>query len=288
MQTQDEDIAGEVIQANNPHMQHSVTARVGTRFGVHPNNLLVALRSTAFKMDEGRIPTDAEMVQLLIVADQYKLNPFTRELYAFVGKNGTVVPIVSVDGWARIINEHPQFDGMDFAYDAEWVECTIHRKDRAHPTSVREFQAECARTTGPWKSHPKRMLRHKALIQCARVAFGFAGIYDEDEGERIIEAATIPTEKTSNRATAGALERLENLRKDFVIDMSEKIKTAFTDGDMSLAHTLYEEVTDADEKVALQHLLPDSKMRKTLKDHEVAHNRAREIAQPQEIAKLNG
>jgi len=32
------------------------------------------------------------------------------------------------------------------------------------------------------------MLRHKALIQCARLAFGFAGIYDQDEAERFVEA----------------------------------------------------------------------------------------------------
>jgi len=31
------------------------------------------------------------------------------------------------------------------------------------------------------------MLRHKAMIQCARLAFGFAGIYDQDEAERIAE-----------------------------------------------------------------------------------------------------
>jgi len=29
------------------------------------------------------------------------------------------------------------------------------------------------------------MLRHKALIQAVRVAFGFSGIYDEDEAQRI-------------------------------------------------------------------------------------------------------
>lgn len=32
------------------------------------------------------------------------------------------------------------------------------------------------------------MLRHKAMIQCARIAFGFTGIYDEDEAQRINEA----------------------------------------------------------------------------------------------------
>jgi hypothetical protein len=43
------------------------------------------------------------------------------------------------------------------------------------------------------------MLRHKAMIQCARLAFGFAGIYDQDEAERIAEAA--PIEGTARRVT---------------------------------------------------------------------------------------
>jgi hypothetical protein len=29
------------------------------------------------------------------------------------------------------------------------------------------------------------MLRHKALVQCARLAFGLVGVYDPDEAERI-------------------------------------------------------------------------------------------------------
>jgi hypothetical protein len=29
------------------------------------------------------------------------------------------------------------------------------------------------------------MLRHKAIIQCARVAFGYGGIYDEGEGQDV-------------------------------------------------------------------------------------------------------
>ena len=31
------------------------------------------------------------------------------------------------------------------------------------------------------------MMRHKAMIQCARLAFGFTGIFDQDEAERITE-----------------------------------------------------------------------------------------------------
>lgn len=99
-------------------------------------------------------------------------------------------PIVGVDGWIRIINREPQYDGMEFSFSEDYsaCTCTIYRKDRSKPIIVTEFLQECLKPNSqPWKSHPKRMLRHKAMIQCARLAFGFTGIYDQDEAERIAE-----------------------------------------------------------------------------------------------------
>lgn len=141
------------------------------------------LKATAFK---GEV-SDAQLSALLIVSKQYGLNPWTKEIYAFPDKGG-IVPVVGVDGWSRIINSNAQFDGMEFEQDADSCTCIIFRKDRGHPIKVTEWMAECKRdAAGPWKSHPYRMLRHKAMIQCARIAFGFGGIYDADEAERIIE-----------------------------------------------------------------------------------------------------
>ena len=150
--------------------------------------LYQVLKSTAFKGDV----TDAQLSALLIVAKQYGLNPWTKEIYAFPDKGG-IVPVVGVDGWSRIINGNAQFDGMDFEQNADSCTCVIYRKDRGHPIKVTEWMAECRRDiAGPWKTHPYRMLRHKAMIQCARIAFGFGGIYDQDEAERIVDA---PAEK---------------------------------------------------------------------------------------------
>lgn len=150
--------------------------------------LTETLKATAFK---GQV-TDAQMTALLVVANQYGLNPWTKEIYAFPDKNNGIVPVVGVDGWSRIINNHPQFDGMDFEQDAESCTCIIYRKDRSHPIKVTEWMAECKRpSVGPWGSHPRRMLRHKAMIQCARLAFGYGGIYDQDEAERIVEVKTV-------------------------------------------------------------------------------------------------
>lgn len=163
--------------------RRSLLTKFAERYGLEPNKMMATLKATAFK---GEV-TNEQMAALLIVADQHSLNPWTREIYAFPSRNG-IVPVVSVDGWARIANSHSQFDGMSFDQDDEKCTCTIHRKDRAHPISVTEYMAECRRETDPWRTHPKRMLRHKAMIQCARIAFAFAGIYDPDEAERVLIA----------------------------------------------------------------------------------------------------
>lgn len=182
--------------------------KLADRFGMgcSGEEVVTVLKATAFKGPA----TDAQLTALMIVADQYGLNPFTKELFAFPDKNNGIVPVVSVDGWSRIINHNPQLDGIEFVYsdalvrpdgarcDAhEWIECIIYRKDRSKPTVAREYLDEVYRAPfkkdngyqidGPWQTHPKRFHRHKTVIQCARLAFGFGGIFDQDEAERIVE-----------------------------------------------------------------------------------------------------
>lgn len=167
----------------------TLTSKLAGQFGMGDGrDLTETLKATAFK--SGTQVTDAQMTALMVVANQYGLNPWTKEIYAFPDKGG-IVPVVGVDGWSRIINSHPQFDGLDFEQDAESCTCIIYRKDRSHPVKVTEWMAECKRSTQPWQSHPKRMLRHKAMIQCARLAFGFTGIYEQDEAERIAESQAV-------------------------------------------------------------------------------------------------
>lgn len=179
-------------------------AKLGESFGMEGDGheLLQILKSTAFK---GQV-TDAQMAALMVVANQYQLNPFTRELFAFPDKNNGIVPVVGVDGWSRIINSHPQFDGIEFEQNDESCTCIIYRKDRNRPIKVTEWMAECRRSgMGPWQSHPRRMLRHKAMIQCARLAFGYGGIYDQDEAERIVEASPVKHMGSVERAEPAEL-----------------------------------------------------------------------------------
>ncbi|HEX8894409.1 MAG TPA: phage recombination protein Bet [Terriglobales bacterium] len=182
-------------------MTTTLAAKLAQRFGLEANpEVLDILKATAFK---GQV-SDAQMSALLVVATQYGLNPWTKEIYAFPDKNNGIIPVVGVDGWARIINENAQFDGMDFEQDDKQCTCIIYRKDRSHPIKVTEYLEECKRGTQPWTSHPKRMLRHKAMIQCARLAFGYVGIYDQDEAERIVDMGPAQEVRKTPAQTAEA------------------------------------------------------------------------------------
>lgn len=171
----------------------TLSGKLAQRFGMEQDaELITTLKQTAFKSREP--VSDAQLTALMVIANEYGLNPFTKEIYAYPDQHKGIVPVVGVDGWIRIINEHPQFDGIEFDATPEAVTARIYRKDRTRPTVVTEYLDECRRNTDPWKNMPRRMLRHKALMQCARVAFGFA-LYDDDEardvvGGTVIDAAT--------------------------------------------------------------------------------------------------
>jgi phage recombination protein Bet len=226
--------------------EKTIESRIASRFGVQANEVATILKQTAFKVKGQEPVTDAQMKALMIVADQYKLNPFTKELYAYPDKNNGIVPVVSVDGWTRIINEHPMMNGLEFEYAEQtekpkeskdcpvWCEAIIYRKDREKPTRVREHLDEVflpprGGYSGPWQTHTKRMLRHKTLIQCARIAFGFAGIYDEDEAARIVERE-VRGEVLGEEAANQTNEKPPRTEEQFAHSLETKWKPAIERG----------------------------------------------------------
>lgn len=193
-----------------PEQRRSILATMASRYDMEPEAFEATLRGTIMKPDkDGNAPTKPEFAAFLVVANEYNLNPLTKEIYAFFDRQrGGIIPIVGVDGWARIINEHRAFNGMSFLDERDdkgnviAITCRMFRRDREHPIEATEYLAECKRDTSPWKQWPRRMLRHKAMIQAARYAFGFAGIYDQDEAERI--AADHARDITPPRVAANA------------------------------------------------------------------------------------
>lgn len=187
----------------------SVLVDMATRYGMEPAAFEQTVRATCMPVGRDEPPaTREEFAAFLLVAREHNLNPVTREIYAMRRKGGGIIPVVSVDGWIRKINEHPAFDGMEFTEHSAngaliSTTCSIWRKDRTRPTVVTEYLSECLRGTDAWKMK-HRMLRHKAAIQCARYAFGFAGIYDDDEAERIAQASVTPPRPPAPVAAATA------------------------------------------------------------------------------------
>lgn len=210
----------------------SVIDFMATKYGMEKEAFEAVLRKTI-------MPTTTkteELVAFLSVAKEYNLNPITKEVYAFPSKSGGITPIVSVDGWARIMNDHPQHDGVEFNDIIEngqvvAIECRIYRKDRKHPICTTEYLVECKGTSEPWKRWPRRMLRHKAFIQCGRIAYGFSGIYDADEAERIEEGMIniTPKSKTANtHQVPPALEKSFNVPSVFVQDAATNLEAITT------------------------------------------------------------
>lgn len=177
-------------------------AIMASRLNVEPAELQNIVINTIMP-NRGQQVSNEQFVSFLAVANEYKLNPMTKEIYAFPAKGGGIQPIVSIDGWLKMINSHPDFNGMvheDVRENGQLVAvtCKIYRKGIEHPITVTEYMDECRRGTDTWKQWPARMLRHKATIQAGRYAFGLSGIVDPDEAERIQE-----TEKRSEKPVHG-------------------------------------------------------------------------------------
>ena len=190
MDDQFNDVMPEVIEqsAHQRAMQLPIFKRSAERSGMSEESFVDALVQAS--LSALITWTQLDLERLLLAAEVNGLSPTGREIF-LVPSGGVLEPatvVVGVDGWSRIINTHKQFAGMRFKESDElvdgvpsWTECTMYRWDRRVPTSVREYLVEVRGLSAGWITHPRRMLRHKAMVQCARLTFGLIGIYDADE-----------------------------------------------------------------------------------------------------------
>ena len=202
--------------------------RYAERMVVPPEQLYSTLLKVIFKRSEG--VREEELLAFLLVCEKYGLDPFLKEIYPTLTQKQGLLPVVSVDGWLRLLHRQDDFDGLsiEFSDEKTTVELVdrmagkyavtaptkcrvaIHLKNKSYPVTIEEYFAEVVRPTDPWRTHPCRMLRHKAVIQCIRVAYSFGGIYDADEAgaiaesvEREAQAAGFATQETNAIPHAG-------------------------------------------------------------------------------------
>jgi len=122
------------------------------------------------------VPAKA-ILALLRSMQSLHLDPLCEEIGFTQFEDGQWQVLITIEGCSKLLNQHPQFNGLvfnqaDTLIDGvpEWIECTIHRKDREVPTTVREYLTEVRGENSIWQKMPRRMLRHRALQQCVRLA----------------------------------------------------------------------------------------------------------------------
>lgn len=194
--------------------------RLAAAAGLEPAKFYAAVKATCGC--EGA--TDESFAVLLMVADRYQLNPMLKQLYLMKTQKG-VQAVIPVDGWVPLLVNHPDYlahdvtlvwEGEPYKSKCIAATCRIWTKSRQAmgmgPFEHSEMMSECYRETGPWKSHPTRMLGHKSIIQAARWCFGIY-VMDAEEAAGIGEmrltpkpSYTLPTETPANVIEATIVE----------------------------------------------------------------------------------
>lgn len=144
--------------------------------------MLTALRNTvAPGLTEPEFRLFAEMCRAT------GLNPALKEIWA-IKAGGRLQLMTGINGFLKIANSHPQFDGMEVENTFEGtqlVSCTVkvHRKDRKFPSVATAYLAEYAKPSPVWKQMPSIMLAKCAKSLAIREAFisELGGFYTAEE-----------------------------------------------------------------------------------------------------------
>jgi hypothetical protein len=119
------------------------------------------------------------LLALLRIAREHHLDPLKEEVALALYDDTHWQAYITVEGYSKILNLHPAFDGIAFTQSDElingiphWMECAIYRKDRSQPIVVREYFEEVKGEQTVWQKMPRRMLRYRVMAQCARLAVG--------------------------------------------------------------------------------------------------------------------
>jgi hypothetical protein len=138
-------------------------------------------------------------VQLLRLANKYRLDPLSDEISLLQKQDQTYQPFITIDGWSKLMNDHPQYAGMSLRDSSElkdgiptWIECTIYRNDRILPIVIKEYFEEVRTNQASWRQMPRRMLRHRVIQQCARLAFNISS-----SDHSLLQSLDTETEKNS-------------------------------------------------------------------------------------------
>lgn len=147
--------------------------------------------------------TDSEFALFAEIVKSTGLNPVTKEVWA-IKAGGRLQLMTGINGFLRIANSHPMFDGMEVEFDKDGdrivaATAKVYRKDRRFPAVATAFMAEYGKPTPIWKQMPSVMLAKCAKSLAIREAFvqELGGLYTQEEMPAEFappRATTIPQE----------------------------------------------------------------------------------------------
>lgn len=186
---------------------------MAARLNLDETELWHILMNTIMPSTDKMIVTNEMLVTFLAIANEYGLNPLTKEIYAFPAKGGGLQTTISIDGWLRIMNTHPQFDGVEISFSdtlithgnknvPEFCRVRMYRKDTRHPVEIIEYFLECVRDMDTWANKPRRLLQHKATIQAVRYAFGINRLNAETDTNQLEQRREIDVTEQSQALEA--------------------------------------------------------------------------------------
>ena len=207
--------------------------------------------------------SDNELEMFMHLAKEYGLDPFQKEIF-FWKKGGRVTTMTSRDGYLKIANQHPAYEGMDsnIIYPGDELEITkkdiklksdsvdnmskkpvgayavVYRSDRKIPTKIRVpfqeyFKANSYKDN--WKKYPSAMILKVAESMALKRAFSVSGLVSKEEiglEEQQEQASDVPnfTEEQYIKEEREAVQK-ESEQSNELSERQQEVMEIIEDGD---------------------------------------------------------
>lgn len=128
---------------------------------------------------------DNEFAVFIELARRYRLDPFSRQIWAIKYGNNPAQIFVGRDGLLAIAHRTGVFDGLESGIRVNgnsisaWAR--VYRRDMSHPFEDEVFLEEYSTNQNLWKTKPKTMLQKVAEAHVLRKAFSISGLYSPEE-----------------------------------------------------------------------------------------------------------
>lgn len=222
--------------ATIPEERNTLVSSLAQQAGLDSRRYFDTIRS----MCGCRSATNETFYALLTQAKRLDLDPLGSQIYIIDAKGGAKI-VIPIDGYLRIMLRNPRYvshvvtENNDAKGNPVSATIRIFTKEQVAaklpPFEHTEYMVECKGSSGPWRSHPRRMLKHKVVSQGVRYCFG-AYLPDEDEWQRAseVESGKLPDRPTDALDALTADLEAENASSE-PMTVTAEVVDAYDDDD---------------------------------------------------------